>query len=72
MKRCTAEEQKTCNVEKLGCEGCYYNKPLAKGDFTYCVKECNEKCSRHRDNYIFSDKILYSFTNECIRGGENK
>lgn len=23
---CTSKEQDTCNVEKLGCEGCYFNK----------------------------------------------
>ena len=22
---CTEKERKTCNVEKMGCEGCYYN-----------------------------------------------
>lgn len=22
---CTENERKTCNVEKMGCEGCYYN-----------------------------------------------
>lgn len=24
---CTEKERKSCNEEKLGCEGCYYNKP---------------------------------------------
>ena len=23
---CTEKERKTCNVEKMGCEGCYYNE----------------------------------------------
>lgn len=23
---CTDKERETCNVEKMGCEGCYYNK----------------------------------------------
>lgn len=23
---CTSKEQETCDVEKRGCEGCYYNK----------------------------------------------
>ena len=23
---CTSKEQDTCNVEKYGCEGCFYNK----------------------------------------------
>ena len=25
MKRCTEKERETCRIEKLGCEGCYYN-----------------------------------------------
>lgn len=25
---CTSKEQETCNVEKRGCKGCYYNKKL--------------------------------------------
>ena len=24
--KCTSKEQDTCNVEKMGCEGCFYNK----------------------------------------------
>ena len=24
---CSEKERESCNVEKLGCEGCYYNKP---------------------------------------------
>lgn len=24
---CTEKERDTCQVEKLGCNGCYYNKP---------------------------------------------
>lgn len=22
--KCTSKEQETCNVEKMGCQGCYY------------------------------------------------
>lgn len=25
--KCTAKERETCNVEKMGCEGCYYYIP---------------------------------------------
>ena len=25
---CTDKEQATCNVEKMGCAGCYYNKNI--------------------------------------------
>lgn len=24
--KCTDKERETCNVEKMGCEGCYYNE----------------------------------------------
>jgi hypothetical protein len=67
---CTTKEQETCRVEKLGCKGCYYEKPIAKGDRTYCIKECENKCSRHADNYIFLNGV-FSYTNECIKE-ENK
>ena len=23
---CTEQERETCNAEKMGCDGCYYNK----------------------------------------------
>lgn len=26
--KCTSKEQDTCNVEKMGCKGCFYNKTL--------------------------------------------
>jgi hypothetical protein len=25
---CTNKQQETCDVEKLGCDGCYYNKEV--------------------------------------------
>lgn len=28
--KCTIEEQETCQVEKRGCEGCYYNDERRK------------------------------------------
>ena len=28
--KCTEKEQETCNVEKRGCENCYYNKERGK------------------------------------------
>lgn len=27
---CTEKEQETCNFEKHGCDGCYYNKERVK------------------------------------------
>lgn len=32
MKTCTEKEQETCDVEKRGCEGCYYNKQSESED----------------------------------------
>lgn len=29
---CTEQERETCNVEKMGCEGCYYNKSIEEGE----------------------------------------
>lgn len=29
---CTSKEQETCDVEKQGCEGCYYNKEVPTPD----------------------------------------
>lgn len=39
---CTSKEQQTCDVEKRGCEGCYYNKDLGMDYCTLCAnkKEC--------------------------------
>lgn len=39
----------------------------ANYDTTYCIKECNNKCWRHKSNYIFEEKENYWFTDECIR-----
>ena len=31
---CTDKEQETCQVEKMGCEGCYYNKDeIVEGEY---------------------------------------
>lgn len=27
--KCTNKEQETCNVEKLGCKGCYYSREIS-------------------------------------------
>lgn len=29
---CTEQERETCNVEKMGCAGCYYNKSIEEGE----------------------------------------
>ena len=31
--RCTGKEQLTCNEEKMGCEGCYYNDEFKVGEY---------------------------------------
>lgn len=36
---CTENERKTCNVEKMGCEGCYYNDNIKN------LEEILELCS---------------------------
>lgn len=30
---CTEQERETCNVEKMGCAGCYYNKSIEEGEY---------------------------------------
>lgn len=39
----------------------------ANYDTTYCIKECNNKCWRHKSNYIFEEEENYWFTDECIK-----
>lgn len=39
----------------------------ANFDTTYCTKECEDKCWRHKSNYKFNENGLYWFTNECIK-----
>ena len=34
MKTCTNKEQETCDVEKRGCEGCYYNRKIEEKEET--------------------------------------
>lgn len=31
--KCTEKERDTCNVEKRGCEGCFYNDKIEIGDY---------------------------------------
>lgn len=57
-----------CKQEKMGCEGCAYNKPIAKTDRTYCIKpDCatKEECDRHFEHYKFDKNKLYSYMAEC-------
>ena len=44
----------------------------ANTDTTYCVKECKNKCWRHKSNYEFNDNENYCFTNTCSRSKGGK
>lgn len=35
---CTSKERETCNQEKLGCKGCFYNS-LTNEEVEECIKE---------------------------------
>ena len=62
MKRCTEKERETCRVERLGCEGCYYNsdKPLEdlkrqnKWAYSYILEleKENNKLKTEKDYYL--------------------
>ena len=55
---CTSKEQETCEVEKRGCEGCYYNKD---GDYM------NEEITVGLGFVIPLNKILDKLVNGNIR-----
>ena len=54
---CTEKERETCNVEKLSCEGCYYNKPnkeeieKAKDFMIFYKKYCLRREIANIENY---------------------
>ena len=58
--KCTDKEQETCNVEKLGCEGCAYAEEID------VLREKVEKLTRDRDYY---KKLYLEYTNALIKGG---
>ena len=44
--KCTDNEWKHCRVEKMGCDGCYYNKKITLDDYLkkyHLTKKINEK-----------------------------
>lgn len=42
MDKCSSKEQDTCNVEKMGCKGCYYEKETIK-DISNSKEDYNER-----------------------------
>ena len=38
---CSSKERETCNEEKLGCKGCFYNG-LSNEEVEQCIKELTE------------------------------
>lgn len=57
--RCTNKEQETCQVEKMGCEGCAYNidQPLNTQLVSQLTKEIVEI-----ENRLSKISRLYNFT----------
>ena len=52
MKRCEYYDL-DCEQEERTCEGCAYNKPVAKTDFTYCINsECATKEELWKCEYL--------------------
>lgn len=43
MKNCTSKEQETCQVEKMGCKGCYYDQVNSTKAKNFGKKE-DKKC----------------------------
>ena len=60
----------SCRDEKMGCEGCKYNKEIAKTDMTYCTNgscETKEECDRYMGHYKFERENFdrYCFMSKC-------
>lgn len=74
MKRCTEKEKDTCRVERLGCEGCYYNtnepiedlKKQNKWAYNYILELENKikEIEKERDYY---KKMYLEFNNYFIK-----
>lgn len=47
--KCTDKERETCNVEKMGCDGCYYNEKPIKytPSLVFPNKEIMEDALKH-------------------------
>lgn len=68
--KCTEKEQETCQVEKMGCEGCAYDEPLIR-ELTEIEYKLN-KLSRQNnlilkiDTSIIENPLCGDYTNVTI------
>ena len=55
---CSEKERESCNVEKLGCNGCYYNKPSKEeiGEYKETLKD------------LIDDEDVYSSIKQAVNG----
>ena len=60
---CTEKERKTCNVEKMGCEGCFYNLEGPMEEYLKCYDEL--KRNKHIFKTIEPD-FFFKFTEYLI------
>ena len=74
MKRCTEKEKNTCRVEKLGCNGCYYNgdnvlKDLKKqNEWAYnYILELENKLKEIEIEQDYYKKMYLDFNNYFIK-----
>ena len=66
---CTENERKTCNVEKMGCEGCFYNKEDNMRKFEYVDRIVSTGFEMKKPNFnlpIRKTKKSAGYDFECI------
>lgn len=59
--RCTGKEQLTCNEEKMGCEGCYYNDDKNKDDIKVGEYARTKKQGIKRIGTIFENRTVNKY-----------
>lgn len=60
--KCTDKERQTCNVEKMGCEGCYYNE-----DNDRDINKLIEELTNVRPDELSTEGLkLFNKINEII------
>lgn len=47
--KCTEEQRNTCNVEKMNCKGCYYNRSIQLDCKYYSYDDFIEKCKKNNE-----------------------
>lgn len=66
--KCTDKERETCNVEKMGCEGCYYNE-----DNDRDINNLIEELTNVRPNELSTEGLkLFNKINEIIDKNKKK